>query len=273
MSFLRKPLSPESAEDYTNTPENILTEYEFEDGEFEFVKKITISNTRYLITFQHEKRHADGQFALHFGLDGVSGDPITNAGLDVFGKIADEMSTMYEEIQKSKEISTIYINASTDTFSRDDLHKVKEIIATDVSKLNNLMFVNQEKDFEVSFENGVAKVVVDIYGKNENSPPPYMIPITPSIVEDIKHIANVDIAYFVPDILNQINGSEQESKKQIQRLKLYQFYFQKRFPNFTFNSKVIVDENGKRTLEFEKDEDGNQYLLVNTNNKPVDTGK
>jgi hypothetical protein len=100
-----------------------------------------------------------------------------------------------------------------------------------------------------------------------------MIPITPSIVEDIKHIANVDIAYFVPDILNQINGSEQESKKQIQRLKLYQFYFQKRFPNFTFNSKVIVDENGKRTLEFEKDEDGNQYLLVNTNNKPVDTGK
>lgn len=264
MSFLRKrELSPKNT---GTTPDNVLLEEEFENGEYRYAKKFTVGENRYFIIFEHTSKQEDGDISLHFGLDNTAGNPITNAGLEVFGKIADEMSLTYEEIIKSRKINHIHIFASADTFEKEDLVRIKEIIAKDPSKLDKITFIDVPDDFEVEFKDGVAIVVTDIYGKSDNPPPPYTIPITASVVDDIKHIAKVDISKYIPDIINQINGGELESKKQNQRLKLYQFYLQRRYPQFTFNSKETVGENGKRELEFEMNENGEPYLLVTTNN-------
>lgn len=264
MSFLRK--AEPSPEDIENIPDNVLREEEFENGEYLYTKKITLGENRYFIIFEHTSKQEEGDVSLHFGLDNVDGNPITNAGLDTFGRIADEMSSAYEEITKSRKIKHIRIFASPDTFQKEDLAKVKEMIAKDPSKLDKMIFIDEPDDFEVEFKNGIAKVTTNINGKSKNPPTPYMLPITPSIVDDIKHIANVDMSKYIPDIINQVNGREMENKKQKQRLKLYQFYLQRRYPQFTFNSKESMNETGKKDLEFEKDEDGQPYLLVTTNN-------
>jgi hypothetical protein len=264
MPFLKRDNSPDV--DSENIPDNLLVEREFEGGGYEYIKKLDFNGKKYFIRFEHQPSQNAGELSLHFGLDNVNGDPITNAGLGVFGAIADEMSSMYEEIMKSKEISRIRIFASPDTFSEDDLTKIKEIIASDPSKLDKITFINEPKDFEVSFRGGTAEVITDLFGKSKNPPPPYRIPITPSILEDLKHIAKVDISEYIPEMINQINGADKETKKQNQRLKLYQRYLQRRYPRFTFNSKEVTREDGKKDVEFEKNENDQPYLLVTTNN-------
>ncbi len=264
MSFLKRSTSPDG--DRESIPDDLLVEKEFDNGGYEYIKKLDFNGKKYLITFQHQPTQNKEEISLHFGLDNIDGDPITNAGLGVFGAIVDEMSSVYEEIRKSKEVSRIRISASLDTFSEEDLINIREIIASDPSKLDGITFINEPKDFEVSFRGGVAEVITDLAGKSKNSPPPYHILVAPSVVEDLKHIAKVDISEFIPDIINQINGPEMQTKKQNQRLKLYLRYFKRRYPQFTFNSKEVVREDGKNDVDFEKDENGQPYLLVMTNN-------
>ena len=253
-----------------HTPADILHQEEFEDGGYEYTKKITLDGRSYTINFEHEPKQGEGEVSIHFGLnDHMNENPITNAGLKTFGKIADEISSVYEEIIKTREIKKLRVFASPNTFSEDDLGKVKEIIARDPSKLDKIAFVDQFKDFEVTFKDGFVEVVTDIFGKKENPPPLHKIAITPSVIDDVKHIAGVDISDFIPEILNQMNGPEKEIRKQKQRLKLYQFYLQKRYPQFTFNSREIINSEGKKELDFEKDEDDQPYILVNTNRENI----
>ena len=231
---------------------------------YEYVKTFTVNETRYFIEFVHSTAHGNNELSIHFGLTGVNGNPVTNAGLEVFGKIVDEMANAYEEILKQEPVDHILLTASWDGYSKDDIGKVKEIIAEDPSKLNGLEIEqNGYNSFSIKFENGIA------YVKSKGKlgvPFTDKIPVTLSLMDDIKHIAKIDITDFLPDILTYIKGAMDDNKKQVQRLKLYQFYLHKRYPKFTFNTKETVNDSGKKELEFEKDEDGQPYLVVTTNN-------
>lgn len=174
------------------------------------------------------------------------------------------MATMYEEILKQEPIDRILLTASWDGYSKDDIGKVKEIIAEDPRKLNGIE-IEQDgyKSFSMKFEDGV--VIIKTKGKF-GVPFTDKIPVTLSLIDDIKHIAKIDVSDYLPDMLDYIKGAMGQNKKEIQRLKLYQFYLHKRYPAFTFNSKEVIRDSGKRELEFEKDEDGRSYLIVTTNN-------
>jgi hypothetical protein len=236
-------------------------------GAYEYEKTFSINGVRYFITFEHNQANHENEFSLHFGLTGISGNPITNAGLEVFGKIVDEMADAYEEILKQEPVDHILISASWDGYSKDEIERVKEIVAKDPSKLNGLEIEqNGYQAFSIKFENGSA-----IIKSKGQLGVPFIdtIPVSLSLVDDIKHIAKIDVTEYIPDMLNYIKGTLNENKKQMQRLKLYQFYLRKRYPQFTFNSKEVVNESGKKELEFERDEHGQPYLLVTTNNSPT----
>ncbi len=176
------------------------------------------------------------------------------------------MTNTYEEILKQEPVDHILITASWDGYSKDDIEKVRETIAEDPRKLNGFEIIQEGyQPYSIKFEDGVA--IVKTKGKLK-VPFTDRIPVTASLLEDLKHITKVDIADFIPDILNYVKGAMTENKKQVQRLKLYQFYLHKRYPQFTFNSKEIVLPSGKKDIEFEKYEDGHPYLLVTTNSQP-----
>lgn len=255
----------ETEDKHKEINDGVLTKDVSPSGEaYEYVKTFTLNGTRYFIEFAHSTAYRNNELSIHFGLTGIDGNPITNAGLETFGKIVDEMANAYEEILKQEPVDSILLTASWDGYSKDDIGKVKEIIAEDPNKLNGLE-IEQEgyRSFSIKFEDGVA--VVKTKGKM-GVPFTDKIPVTSSLVDDIKHIAKIDTTDFIPDMLNYIKGAMSDNKKQIQRLKLYQFYLHKRYPQFTFNSKEMVGDGGKKELDFEKDEDGQPYLVVTTNN-------
>ncbi len=231
----------------------------------EYIKTFRLEDTRYFVEFVHEPENAENEFSLHFGIVGIDGNPITNAGLETFGRIVDEMASMYEEIRKEEQVDQIMINASADGYSKEDIGRVKELIANNPSKLDGLVIEQSGYlQFKMTFKDGVATIKTK--GKL-GVPFTDAIPVTASFLEDVKHVAKINITEYIPVMLNYVQGFYEENKKEHQRLKLYQFYFKKRYPNFTFNSKEVIRENGKKDLEFEKDEDGQPFLLVRTNNK------
>ncbi len=250
----------------TGVADGVLTKEVTQSGEsYEYVKTFTIGEIKYFLTFSSNPTTDNKkEFSLAFGLQDVDGNPITNAGLETFGKIVDQMASSYEEILKEESVDRILITASWDGYSKDDLGKIKETIAEDPNQLNGLEIVQEGyQAYSIKFENGVA--IIKMKGKL-GIPFTDRIPVTASLMDDIKHITKIDIKDHVPDMLNYINGSMVENKKQIQRLKLYQFYLHKRYPKFTFNSREVVNEQGKKELEFEKLEGDEPYLLVTTNN-------
>jgi len=245
--------------------DGVLTKNVSPSGEaYEYVKTFNVNRERYFIEFAHSTAHGNNELSIHFGLAGIDGNPITNAGLEVFGKVVDEMANAYEEILKQEPVDRILLTASWDGYSKDDIGKVKEIIAEDPSKLSGLEIKQGGySSFSIKFEDGVALIKT----KNKLGVPfTDKIPVTLSLVDDIKHIAKIDVTDYIPDMLNYIKGAMTGNKKQTQRLKLYQFYLHKRYPQFTFNSKEFVSDSGKKELEFEKDEYGQPYLVVTTNN-------
>lgn len=268
MRLLRPSFQEVAVEDtYEKIPEGVLSKKFSQVGEdYEYIKKFTLNESKYYIVFEHcESEHEKNQFSVHFGLVGVEGNPVTNAGLPVFGKIVDEMSAIYEEICTIEQVDSIRINASPDVYSKDELEKVKEIIAEDSHKLDGLTIAADGYDtFSVTFNQGVA--VITTKGKLGASFTD-TIPLALSFFDDIKHIAKIDMTEYVTDMLNYMKGGMEDNKKQIQRLKLYQFYLHKRYPQFTFNSKEIVTENGKKELVFKKDEHDEPFLLVATHNR------
>ena len=150
---------------------------------------------------------------------------IEGTGLEVFGKIVDEMATAYEEILQQEPVDRILLTASLDGYSKDDIERVKEIIAEDPSKLNGLEIKDDEyRIFSIKFENSTASIKTK--GKLGVTFTD-TIPVTLSLMDDIKHIAKIDISEYGPDMLNYIKGAVTENKKQTQRLKLYQFYLHK----------------------------------------------
>ena len=272
--FFRPKLEQIEIEDkYKNVVEGVLTKDIASSSEaYGYEKVFTLNNTRYFVEFTHSTASGNNELSLHFGLTDVDGNPVTNAGLSTFGKIVDEMSDMYEEILKQQPVDRILISASSDGFSKDELSRAKEIISQDPSKLQGLElegYSHGGKKFSVEFRDGIATVkTVGKLGISFTD----KIKITSSVFNDIRHVAKVDLTDFLPDILNYVKGVFIEDKKQTQRLKLYQFYLHKRYPQFTFNSKEVVQENGNKELMFEKDEHGSPYLLVTThNNKKENT--
>jgi hypothetical protein len=266
MKLFRPKFEEVEIEDkYKQMVDGILTKDISPSGEaYEYIKTFTLNGVRYFIEFTHTTAHGNNELSIHFGLTGIDGNPLTNAGLETFGNIVDEMADAYEEILKQEPVDRILLNASWDGYSKDDIGKVKEIIVEDPSKLNGFEIKQEGYDsFSVKFENGIA--IVRTKGKL-GAPFVDKIPVTLSLLDDIKHIAKIDITDHIPDILNYIKGGMTDNKKQIQRLKLYQFYLHKRYPQFTFNSKEVISDSGKKELEFEKDEDDQPYLVVTTNN-------
>lgn len=267
MKLFRPRLEETKIEDrHSEMVDGVLNKDVSPSGEaYEYEKTFSINGVRYFITFEHNPAdHNKNEFSLHFGLTGIDGNPITNAGLEVFGKIVDEMASAYEEILKQEPVDHILINASWDGYSKDDIERVKEVVAKDPSKLNGLEIEQDgHQAFSIKFENGMA--VIKSKGKL-GIPFTDTIPVSLSLVDDIKHIAKIDITEYIPDMLNYIKGALTENKKQVQRLKLYQFYLHKRYPRFTFNSKEVVNGDGKKELEFERNEHDQPYLLVTTNN-------
>ncbi len=85
MSFLKRSTSPDG--DRESIPDDLLVEKEFDNGGYEYIKKLDFNGKKYLITFQHQPTQNKEEISLHFGLDNIDGDPITNAGLGVFGAI------------------------------------------------------------------------------------------------------------------------------------------------------------------------------------------
>lgn len=237
---------------------------EFSSDIFEYNKFITIGDHRYEIVFQYDPDRKQAE--IHFGLSQVDYVPITNAGLETFGKIADEISKFYEEVKKENPIETLLLHASNSAQTKDAIENFAATIEENKDKLNGLTLVDEDTGVTVEMNNGNAIVKTkNRFGLTSKT----KIPISHSLLEDIKYIAKVDMSQFIPEIIEYIKNPESfgdDNKKQIQRLKLYQFYLKKRFPKFTFNSRVIVDNEGKKDLEFEKDEYGEPFLLVTTNN-------
>lgn len=250
---------------YADTPDNVMTkDVSPSGGTYLYEKYITIDEVRYFIEIIHQNMSEDGEFEIHFGLTDTETSPITNAGLEVFGKLADEMSKMYEEIRKENSIKQFKIHASPDNHKKEDtLESISNTISGHPEKLNGLTVELLGDGIKTTLEikNNLAiiktKKRLGLTSKSE-------IPVTKSLFDDIKHIAKVDPSFFLPDIFNYIKDPELKDvdKKQVQRLKLYLYYFKKRYPEFIFNSKTNIDGE----LEFEKDEYGEPYLLVTTNN-------
>jgi hypothetical protein len=242
------------------TADNILTKSTSPNGEaYTYGKYITIDDTRYFIEFAHSKNQHAHELSIHFGLAGIHGSPVTNAGLEVFGKIADELSKSFEEISAQEKVERLLIKSSRDSYSKSEAERAAEIIAEDPKKLDGFML--SVSSFELVVNDGVA--IIHTHGRFGVTLTD-SIPVSVSFIEDIKRITKVDISDHIPEILNYLRANLDVNEKQIQRLKLYQFYLHKRYPQFTFNSKVKVDENGKRKLEFETYK-GEPYLLVTTN--------
>jgi hypothetical protein len=211
---------------YRGVSDSVLTKDISLSGKtYEYVKTFSIEGTRYFIEFVHSADQPNNELSIHFGLVGTYGNPVTNAGLEVFGKIVDEMATAYEEILQQEPIDRILLTASLDGYSKDDIERVKEIIAEDPSKINGLEIKDDEyRIFSIKFENSTASIKTK--GKLGVTFTD-TIPVTLSMMDDIKHIAKIDISEYGPDMLNYIKGAVTENKKQTQRLKLYQFYLHK----------------------------------------------
>lgn len=249
--------------EYGDIADGIIRKRDF-PGCYEYEKCVTINGIRYFITFDHFDYEVEEELSIHFGLTETETNPITNAGLEVFGKIADEIALMYEEIIKKEKIKQIKIHAAIDSHSKNDLEKVNEIIAENPSKLEGHTLTDENQGAVIEIKNGFAYVKFKNRLGLESET---KIAVTPTLLNDIKHMTKVDISEFLPYILNVIKYKDNtiQNKKQVQRLKLYQFYLKKRFPQFTFNSKTVV-KDGKPEIEFEKDENDEPYLLVATNN-------
>lgn len=231
------------------------------EGKYEYEKRVTISGVRYWVMFDHYENDEDGEASIHFGLVGVDAYPVTNAGLEVFGKIADVIGDMYDEVSKEQNIKKIKIYASIDTHSKDDVERINEIIGENPQKLNGIHLKDELGGVTLEINGGVA--IIKMKSKFRLTVTK-RIPVSGTLLSDIKHITNLDISFAFQDILNYIKDPSEllGNKKQNQRLKLYMYYLQKRYPQLTFNSNVVVNSLGKKEIQFEKDEDGEPYFVA-----------
>lgn len=256
---------------YEQVVDNVITKQTFAGGEgYIYIKTFSINGNRYFIDFTHDPSNEEGEFSIDFGLTEVDGYPLTNEGLKVFGQIADEISDIYENILKQEPVNDIIIRSSWSRFSKDEILKMKETIVFNSDKLSNECISvgiagRSPIKFKMYFKGDFIFVETTKFGFSFK----YKIPLTLSFVEDIKYIAKVDISDYLPFFFKHIkdfNVEKSGKNVQIQRLNLYQYYLSKRYPDFTFDSEEVVGEDGKRTIEFKKDEQGVPVLRVKTNN-------
>jgi hypothetical protein len=247
----------------------LCKESNVKNGEFDYFKYITVDGVRYVLYLQHSAENAEGEVAIHFALANSLGNPVTNAGLEVFGKIATEIEKMYQEVSKEQQISQFKILASKDSHSVLDEQRVRKLSRSDLLGLEGFRFVDTEFGVDVEIRGQMVSVVCDGITRKP-------VALRPQLIDDLQAISlNIDIELLATELLHYLNrgekGDKVQSEKETQRLKLYQFYFQKRYPQFTFNSNITIGEDGKRNVEFEKDEEGRPFLLVFTNDKNVET--
>lgn len=238
---LKKEEFSANENEYENVKDGVMTKKTFEGGGYNYEKCTTINGIRYWILFVNSNPFADGELEVHFGLTDTETNPITNAGLKVFGKLADEMTTMYEEIAKENTVKKFDIYASPDNHTKDTAERILQIIEESPEKLNGLNLIDEETKTEVSIRNNIATVKTkNKFGISSS----VNIDVSKSVLNDLKHVTKVNMTHFLPDILSYIQDPQEvgTNKKQEQRLKLYEFYIKKRFPSFTINHKTRGDE-------------------------------
>ncbi len=250
--FKQKIENIEPENEYENIEDGIVVKkVEENDLFYRYEKCVTIGDNRYVIRFVHNNPLAQGEFDIDFSLTNTRTLPITNAGLETFGKLVDEMTNMYEEISKKEEIKKFCIYSSPDNYTKDTEGRVFQIIEEHPEKLNGLNLIDKDKNIEVNIINNIATV------KTKNRlgiTSKINIPVSSSLMSDFKHIAKIDMSYFLTDILGYIQNPNDvgNNKKQNQRSKLYEFYLKKRFPKFNVSRKTVGD-------------DGYEYLEVLVN--------
>lgn len=247
----------------------LCKELNVKKGEFDYFKYITVEGVRYVLYLQHSTENAEGEVAIHFALADSLGNPVMNSGLEVFGKIATEIEKMYQEVSKEQKISQFKILASKDSHSVLDEQRLRKLTQSDLLGLEGFRFTDTEFGVDVEIRGQMVSVVCDAITHKPST-------LRPQLIDDLQTVSlSIDIELLATELLRYLNrgekGDQLQSEKEMQRLKLYQFYFQKRYPQFTFNSNITIGEDGKRNIEFEKDEEGRPFLLVFTNGKQDET--
>jgi hypothetical protein len=227
----------ETENKYDKVKDGVIVKNTFEGGGYNYQKCITINGIRYWIAFESSEPFVEGELEVHFGLTDTETNPITNAGLEVFGKIADEMTTMYEEIAKENVVKKFDVYASPDKYTKETFERIFQILEESPEKLNGLDLVDEETKTVVSVQNNVATVKTkNRFGISST----VNIDVNKNFLDELKYTGKVDVKYFLPELLNYIQDPQDvgNNKKQEQRLKLYKFYIKKRFPSFIINHKI-----------------------------------
>lgn len=253
-------------DDETILDNELVKEVGLEAGEFGYFKYTTVENKRYILFIEHTLENSEGEAEIHFALADSLTDPVTNFGLEVFGKVATEIEKMYREIPEFKQISQLKIIAAKEDHSLEEEQRVSRLSQKDLIGLEGFRYSNVELGLSIEIHGQTVSIVFE--GKEYP-----LFNLGPQLIADLEKVSDhIDAQLLIPELLRYLNRETENtrtvSKKEIQRLKLYQYYFHKRFPQFTFNSKVVERSNGRKDIEFEKDGKGRPYLLVFT-----DTGE
>ena len=236
-----------------NEREQVVDNKVYKEGskkEYEYFMYTTIGEHLYVVGFEHSKDLNPGEMKIYFHLEDEETHSITNLGLETFGKLADAISFMYKEISKQETIKKFLIYSAEEGHTKEMLETLRTTLKTSPEKLNGLSIAEEKEHYSIEIQDGVAT----IKGRNRfHLPFKTTLPVNESLLKDLKYVAHISIDHLIPDIVDYIHDPSEVTdsgvakKKASQRLNLYKYYFNRRYPEF--KTTLTKDEHGATFLE------------------------
>ena len=235
------------------TPDDELKMYEFE-GLKNYTMFTTINGFRYQIFFSESPHKRvlsrSNTMQIHFQIAGTETSPITNAGLETFGKLADKISEMYEEIRRQENIQHLHIYASKEGHSPEMVETLKQTIRDNPYALDGFFYERTSPTYTLHINNAEATLThKGMFGYPVRS----YFPVNDQLLIDLKYTAKITPGEVVAPMAHYIAthtvSAETLSSHKLeeQRLKLYRYYFRNRYPEFSVRNKK--DAKGVRYLD------------------------